>query len=60
MNRIEKIKRLENIKQKYIIIKNYVEYNRELFDNKEKNKENSYVKTLVLTKPFYGKELIVG
>ena len=60
MNRIEKIKRLEEIKQEYIIIRNYIESNRELFDNKDKNKENSYVKTLVLTKPFYGKELKVG
>ena len=60
MNRIEKIKRLENIKQRYIIIRNYIENNREILDNKEKQKEHGYVKSLVLTKPFYGKQLRVG
>lgn len=60
MNRIEKIKKLEDMKQQYIALRNYIELNKDILDNKEKQKENGYVKTLVLTKPFYGKQLRVG
>ena len=63
MNRIEKINKLENIKQKYILLKNYVIYCQtnlpDLYKEKENKKENEYVKKLVLTKPFYGKQLKV-
>jgi len=65
MNRKNKIEKLENLRQNYLILrefviyyKNALEYNNNL--DKQKEKENVKVKKLVLTKPFYGKELQVG
>ena len=62
MNKLEKIQKLENIKQKYLLLRNIIlyckkiQYNDELINNNSKEKN----KTLVLTKPFYGRELKVG
>ncbi len=65
MNKKNKIEKLENLRQNYLILrefviyyKNALEYNNNL--DKQKEKENVKVKKLVLTKPFYGKELQVG
>ena len=60
MNRLEKLQRLENIKQKYIYLRNIVLYCKNIQHEEELSKENQKVKTLVLTKPFYGRELVVG
>ena len=63
----EKIERLENLKQKYLSLKNEIINYKYLLENinnldeeKNKVKEDVKVKKLVLTKPFYGKNLIVG
>ena len=62
MNRLEKLQRLENIKQKYIYLRNIVLYCKNIQHEEELSKTNQkeIVKTLVLTKPFYGRELRVG
>ena len=62
MNRVEKINKLENIKRKYILLRNVALYckNLELNNEKAQEKQLTNVKTLVLTKPFYGRELRVG
>lgn len=62
MNRLEKLQKLENIKQKYMYIRNIVLYCKNMQYDEELSKENhkENVKTLVLTKPFYGRELRVG
>lgn len=62
MNRLEKLQRLEDIKQKYILLRNIVLYCKNIQHEEELSKENKKekVKTLVLTKPFYGRELRVG
>ena len=61
MNRLEKLNKLESIKQKYILIRNCALYCKSVNNNLDnKNKEKQVVKTLVLTKPFYGKQLRVG
>ena len=62
MNRLDKIEKLENIKQKYIYLRNVVLYCKNIQHEEELSKENQKekVKTLVLTKPFYGRELVVG
>ncbi len=65
MTKINRLKELEKLKQNYIILKSLVlkykeiiEYNNQIeeFNREEKAK----VKKLVLTKPFYGKNLQVG
>ena len=62
MNKLEKLQKLENIKQKYILLRDFVLYCKYLQFNEElsKEKKNENVKTLVLTKPFHGRELKVG
>ena len=64
MDRIEKLNKLENIKQQYILLRNYALYCKTIIDSnklqEEKTNEYEYVKKLVLTKPYYGKQLIVG
>ena len=67
MNTKEKREKLEKLKQNYLILREFVkyykyamDYNKSLEEEKEKTNENVKVKKLVLTKPFYGKELQVG
>ena len=63
MNRKNKIEKLENLRQNYLILREFVIYYKnalEYNNNLDKQKENVKVKKLVLTKPFYGKELQVG
>ena len=66
--RKQQITKLKNdylmLKQLVIAYKNAIEYNKSL-DRQEKEenikeKENTKVKKLVLTKKFYGKDLVVG
>ena len=66
MNKKNKIEKLEKLRQDYlnlreliIYYRNALQYNEQLKE-KQKEKENVKVKKLVLTKPFYGKNLIVG
>ena len=66
MDRKKRIEELEKLRQKYLTLreffvyyKNALEYNYQL-EEKEKEKSNVKVKKLVLTKPFYGKNLVVG
>ena len=60
MNRIEKINKLENIKQKYINLRKYILYYYSILNNdKEKNVQKEPVKKLILTKSFYGKQIKV-
>ena len=51
MDNLEKLQKLENI-----LYCKYLQFNEEL----SKEKKNEKVKTLVLTKPFHGRELKVG
>ena len=63
MKRKEKIERLEALKQNYLILREFVIYYKnalEYNDELEKQQENVKVKKLVLTKPFYGRNLQVG
>lgn len=61
--RKQQITKLKNdylmLKQLVIAYKNAIEYNKSL-DSQENIKENTKVKKLVLTKKFYGKDLVVG
>ena len=66
MDRKKRIEDLEKLKQNYLILrefvmyyKNALEYNHQI-EEQEKEKSNVKVKKLVLTKPFYGKNLVVG
>ena len=68
LERKQQITKLKNdylmLKQLIIAYKNAIEYNKSL-DSQEKEenikeKENTKVKKLVLTKKFYGKDLVVG
>ena len=68
LERKQQITKLKNdylmLKQLVIVYKNAIEYNKSL-DRQEKEenikeKENTKVNKLVLTKKFYGKELGVG
>ena len=66
MNTKERIEKLENLRQNYMILRSFVlyckylvDYNASLEEEKEKTKEEVKVKKLVLTKPFYGKNLQV-
>lgn len=61
MNKLEKLQKLENIKQKYILLRDFVLYCKYLQFNEDLSteKKNEKVKTLVLTKPFYGRDLKV-
>ena len=65
LERKQQIIKLKNdylmLKQLVIAYKNAIEYNKSL-DSQEniKEKENTKVKKLVLTKKFYGKDLVVG
>ncbi len=64
MERRKKIKKLETQKQKYMLLRNYVIYCKSMLENmelKEQNriKQQEPIKTLILTKPFYGRELRV-
>ena len=68
LERKQQITKLKNdylmLKQLVIAYKNAIEYNKSLdIQEKEENikeKENTKVKKLVLTKKFYGKDLVVG
>lgn len=67
MSRYEEIKirrqKLNELKQKYLYLKECILSYREIENDKSSNefeKENIKVKKLVLTKPFYGKNLVVG
>ncbi|MGN1352774.1 MAG: hypothetical protein ACI4WF_01770 [Bacilli bacterium] len=66
LERKQQIIKLKNdylmLKQLVIVYKNAIEDNKSL-DSQEKEeniKENTKVKKLVLTKKFYGKDLVVG
>ena len=61
MNRLEKINKLEIIRQKYINIRNNILYCKSIIDNRELEHQNKNepIKKLVLTKPFYGKQIKV-
>lgn len=67
MDRKKRIEELENLRQNYLALrefviyyKNALEYNKNLQNSQiEHEKENVKVKKLVLTKPFYGKNLVV-
>ena len=72
MENRERKKQIAKLKNDYLILrelviayKNAMEYNQSL-DSQEKEaenikeKENTKVKKLVLTKKFYGKDLVVG
>ncbi len=61
MKRIKKIKELENRKQKYILLREYAIYCKSYIDDMNLKEQDNVsdkesVKTLVLTKPFYGKQ----
>lgn len=64
MDRNKKLEELKNLKQKYVDLREYVLFYKNMFEynQEEKNKEKKdiKVKSLVLTKPFYGKNLVVG
>jgi len=67
MDTKERLERLESLKQKYMLLREFVvyyryamDYNASIEEEKEKTQENVKVKKLVLTKPFYGKNLQVG
>ena len=62
---MDRFNELKKLKQDYIILKElikYYEYAREYNDSlvHSQEKENVKAKKLVLTKPFYGKNLVVG
>lgn len=67
MDRKKRIEELENLRQNYLALrefviyyKNALEYNENLQNSQiEHEKENVKVKKLVLTEPFYGKNLVV-
>jgi len=67
MDRKKRIEDLEKLRQNYLILrefvvyyKNALEYNEQMEQEKQKEQEEVKVKKLVLTKPFYGKNLVVG
>lgn len=61
MNNKNKIERLEHLRQNYLILREFVIYYKNILDyNESKEKNDVKVKKLVLTKPFYGKDLVVG
>lgn len=66
MDNIKKLENLEEIKNKYLDLREYVVYLKNIYElnyleqEKGYEKENVKVKKLVLSKPFHGKNLIVG
>ncbi len=67
MDRKKRIEDLEKLRQNYLILrefvvyyKNALEYNEQMEQEKQKEASDVKVKKLVLTKPFYGKNLVVG
>lgn len=66
MDNKKKLENLEEIKNKYLDLREYVVYLKNIYElnsleqEKGYEKENVKVKKLVLSKPFYGKNLIVG
>ena len=63
MNNKKKIEDLEHLKNNYIMLKNLIihyQYAINFNEKLDKEKENVKTKTLVLTKKFYGKDLVVG
>lgn len=66
MNKEERLKELESLKRRYLILRELIVYCKSEYEKERKVKEKQEVKEqvkvkkLVLTKPFYGKELIVG
>lgn len=67
MDRKKRIEELEKLRQNYLNLKEFVvyyknalEYNEQIEQDSQKEQEEVIVKKLVLTKPFYGKNLVVG
>lgn len=60
MDRKKRLKELNEIKQKYISLREYVLFYKNMLEYNQKEKNDVKVKKLVLTKPFYGKNLVVG
>lgn len=57
-----KKEQITNLKNKYISLKNYLLEYKKYLETEEfnKEKEDTYVKKLTLTKNFHGKSLTVG
>lgn len=64
MNNKNKLEQLEHLRQNYLILREFVVYYKNALEYNErleqKENKNVKVKKLVLTKPFYGKDLVVG
>ena len=66
MNNQEKLKELSRLKQEYLKLREFLIYYKntlevnEFIQEKQKENEEVKVKKLVLTKPFYGKNLVVS